>query len=492
MNDSHVREIERLQCRMKNLYEEEKSQNGPFPVSLQRHNSNSFTIRTKSYKRNTKSVDCHKLNRIIEIDPAQRIARVEPGVAMGQLLQAALPHGLTAAVCPEFKQITVGGAIVGMGAESGSHRWGCFNDICTAFELMTADGRVIQASPIENEALFYGIPGSYGSLGMLVSADIALIPAKECVYLRYHTFSSPQAAIQMLARRVSDPNAPDFLDGIIFSKELAVVIEGSLADKASISATPHFSGASIFSKFYWEHVLEIALKHPKNIYHEVMSHGDYFFRYDSAAFWMGSYLFNFPLSASLAMEVLQLNAFKDGFDAAEIRKFHRLAPAHAGKRILVKWLMSSSNLCKLLHKAEAWVQHRFVIQDFCLPQAKAMDFLKGILNYPAVFPIWMLPIKGTPYPQIFAPHLLKQEQKGHFINFGIYGIPAIAGPIERITRDLECKMNAYGGRKVLYSHTYFAKDEFWQVYDRVAYERLREQTCAKGFWLDIDDKVLTA
>lgn len=45
-------------------------------------------------------------------------------------------------------------------------------------------------------------------------------------------------------------------------------------------------------------------------------------------------------------------------------------------------------------------------------------------------------------------------------------------------RRLESKVTELGGRKVLYSHSYYTELEFWELYDRKWYEDLRERYSA--------------
>jgi hypothetical protein len=62
------------------------------------------------------------------------------------------------------------------------------------------------------------------------------------------------------------------------------------------------------------------------------------------------------------------------------------------------------------------------------------------------------------------------------INIGLWG--AASEGVEtfvRQNRDVEKKLTELGGRKVLYSHTYYTEEEFWGLYDRGWYERLREK-----------------
>lgn len=491
----HTQEVKQLQEQIRTLYTQRQSQDNPPPLSLKYHSNDSYTTRTKSYKNGCHTLDCGALNHIIKIDPINQVVVVEPRVTMKTLVQALLPYGLTVPIIPELKEITVGGAIMGMGAESASHRWGTFNDICHSFELITGDGTLLKASPSENADIFYGVPGSYGSLGVLVSAELKLIPAKDFVRLRYHVFSDPYKAIQKLQELSHDPKSPDFIDGLIFANDLAVVVEGNMESKENIPQNlSTFSLDPISSEMYFQHVKKIALENSSKLHEELMTHEDYFFRYDLGAYWTGSYLFHFSLLARLLIQGI-LHLFKSNqewFTESEIQQFHRIPTSNSLLRTLFRPLMPGKRLCKLLHKAEKWIQNRFIIQDFCIPEAKANDFLTDILTDPAIFPIWLLPVKGTNHPQIFAPHLLSgNEKEGYFINFGIYGIPSYSAPIWQITQKIEQKTQSYGGRKALYSRSYYDQNEFWSIYSRDDYDALRSKTSAKGVWHEITDKVLS-
>lgn len=490
--ERHEREVEQIRRQIREFY----VQGDGKPLALQYRSNDSFTIRTKSYKNGCNQVNCSALDQIIDIDPIRQIAKVEPRVTMGELLKASLRYELTVPVIPELKEITVGGAIMGIGAESASHNWGTFNEVCTTFEVILGDGTLVKASQTENPDLFYGIPGSYGSLGALMSAEIKLIPAKDCVVLSYHTFSNPFEALEKLKELANTPSAPDFIDGMIFSKNSAVVIEGKLESKNEIKGDlPSYSLSRSFSPMYYQHVQKIALKPPSNSLHqEVMTHQDYFFRYDPGAFWMGAYLTHFPI----LIELIQKGIFQSSkpltssFSEALVEKYHALPHSNSIFRTLLRPFIQGKNLCKALHKTEKWIQNRFVIQDFCIPGEKALLFLTDILKDPGIFPLWLLPAKGTTDPQIFAPHVLnKQNPNGKFINFGIYGIPSYAAPIREVTKMLEGKTKSYGGRKALYSRSYYNEEEFWSIYPKDAYNALRGKTHAQGTWHEITDKVLS-
>lgn len=485
--DTHANKVERLQKSIRDRMHE----NGKMtPLSLSYRTGHSNTTRTKAYKLHSPAIDLSHFNEIIRIDPEKKTAIVEPRVTMEALLRATLAHRLIPAILPEFKNITVGGAIMGGGAESSSHTWGCFNDICNSYEIINGQGDLLIVSPHQNSDLYYGIAGSYGSLGALVSAEIQLIPAQNFVYLHYHFFSDPLEALEMMKNLVHS-HKQNFIDGMIFDKNLAVVIEGSLQPKEDLNTIPLFSLQSRFSPWYYQHVKQLS-QASVQVYSEKMSLEDYLFRYDLGAFWMGTYVFKFSfLIRFLSQGIMKLQN-RECFTKNEIQRFHKIQNPSILGRGLCRPLLNAQNLWKLLHKAESWIQKRIVIQDFCIPESHSVSFCKDILNQTAIFPIWLCPIKGTKTPQIFMPHILNQNQTDtHFINFGLYGIPNDSMSIQLITKKLEESARDYGGRKTLYSHSYYTQDEFWKIYDHDRYANLRNKNHAQGMWHEITDKVLS-
>lgn len=485
MSDHSVK-VEKLQNAIKKMSEQKTS-----PIALHYGKGHSNTTRTKEYKKHCSSIDFGQLNEIIHIDCDKRIAIVEPRVTMKMLLQACLPHHLAPPVLPEFKGITVGGAILGGAAESGSHKWGCFNDICLSYEILSGKGDVLKITPYEKEELYYGIAGSYGSLGALVSTEVQLISVPEHVYLTYH-FSKPLDAIEKLKNLYHSSQSPPFLDGIIFSKEIAVIIEGHTQKNEEHSEIPIFCNSPL-SPWFYQHLKQLASQSQNHSYQEKMKVADYFFRYDLGAFWMGTFLFQpLFLSRFITEGLLGFNQKRENFTENDIQRLHQIKDPNILARTLFHSFMGSQNLWSLLHRAEKWIQNRIIIQDCCIPESNAKNFCEEIMNSPAIFPIWLCPIKGMRTPQIFSPHLMTQNQNDKFfINLGLYGIPSQAHSIKEITKTLEKRVGFYGGRKVLYSHSYYTKNEFWQIYPHKNYENLRKMTDAKGVWRDITDKVLS-
>ncbi|MCT1606376.1 FAD-binding protein [Nesterenkonia massiliensis] len=127
-------------------------------------------------------LDVSGLNRILEIDPAEATARVETGVITADLDAAAGAHGLFYAPDPGSVSIsTIGGNIATNAGGLRGAKYGVTRDAVLGLEVVLADGRLIRTgrstlkgvSGYDLTALF---TGSEGTLGVIVSATVRLLP----------------------------------------------------------------------------------------------------------------------------------------------------------------------------------------------------------------------------------------------------------------------------------------------------------------------------
>lgn len=62
------------------------------------------------------------------------------------------------------------------------------------------------------------------------------------------------------------------------------------------------------------------------------------------------------------------------------------------------------------------------------------------------------------------------------LNIGVWGWgPSDPKEFQTKNRALEEKLAELGGRKWLYAHTHYTEKQFWELYDRSWYEKLRER-----------------
>ncbi|PLW72064.1 FAD-binding oxidoreductase, partial [Streptomyces sp. DJ] len=124
-----------------------------------------------------------KMDRILEIDPVDRIAVVEPGVVNADLSRAAGEHGLTYPPDPSsWESCTIGGNI---GTGSGGLccvKYGVTAEYVLGLDVVLADGRLLRtgrrtAKGVAGYDLTRLFVGSEGSLGVVVRAVLALRPA---------------------------------------------------------------------------------------------------------------------------------------------------------------------------------------------------------------------------------------------------------------------------------------------------------------------------
>ncbi|MDT7585443.1 MAG: hypothetical protein QOE32_2993, partial [Pseudonocardiales bacterium] len=93
-------------------------------------------------------LDFKHLNRILELDPEARTARVEPGVVCDALRDAGRPHGLTFGPDPStHNRCTLGGMIGNNACGSHSVAWGKTVDNVHALDVLTYRGERLTVGP---------------------------------------------------------------------------------------------------------------------------------------------------------------------------------------------------------------------------------------------------------------------------------------------------------------------------------------------------------
>ncbi len=171
------------------------------------------------------------------MDPATKTATVEPNVAMDKLVEATLKHGLIPPVVIEFPAITVRGGYAGSAGESSSFKYGYFDQTINSVEMVLANVEVVMASKTERPDLFKGAAGALGTLGIATLIEVQLIQARKYVKLVYHRRNNVHESIETLRREIGREEN-DYVDGIVFSQDLGVIMTGQLTDNMSSSAKP--------------------------------------------------------------------------------------------------------------------------------------------------------------------------------------------------------------------------------------------------------------
>lgn len=113
--------------------------------------------------------------KAIEIDAANRRARVGAGVTWGEFDRAAQEHGL-ATTGGRVSTTGVAGLTLGGGSGWLERAFGLACDNLLSVDLVTADGREVTASEDENPELFWALHGGGGNFGVATSFEFRLHP----------------------------------------------------------------------------------------------------------------------------------------------------------------------------------------------------------------------------------------------------------------------------------------------------------------------------
>lgn len=166
-------------------------------------------------------VDLSGLDRILEIDPVDEVAVVEPGVITAHLDAAAREHGLFFAPDPASAALsTVGGNIATNAGGLRCVKYGITRDAVLALDVVLADGRLIHtgrrtSKGVAGYDLTSLLVGSEGTLGLIVGATVRLRPAPEGLASLAASFATPEraaeACLALLAARLQ-PSMLELLD----------------------------------------------------------------------------------------------------------------------------------------------------------------------------------------------------------------------------------------------------------------------------------------
>ncbi|CAN7000302.1 hypothetical protein IGI04_020037 [Brassica rapa subsp. trilocularis] len=435
-------------------------------------------MRNVDYKRARHfEVDLGEFRNILEINKEKMIARVEPLVNMGQISRATVPMNLSLAVVAELDDLTVGGLINGYGIEGSSHLYGLFADTVVAYEIVLAGGELVRATK-DNEYsdLFYAIPWSQGTLGLLVAAEIKLIPVKE--YMRL-TYIPVKGDLQTLAQGYMDSFAPkdgdtskipDFVEGMVYNPTEGVMMVGTYASKEEAKK----KGNKInnvgwwFKPWFYQHA-QTALK--KGEFVEYIPTREYYHRHTRCLYWEGKLIL----------------PFGDQF----------------WFRFLFGWLMPPKVSLLKATQGEAirnYYHDMHVIQDMLVPLYKVGDALEWVHREMEVYPIWLCPhklykapIKQQIYPEPGFEYERRQgdtEDAQMYTDVGVYYAP---GPVLRgeefdgseAVRKMEKWLIENGGFQPQYAVSELDEKSFWRMFDGDLYEHCRKKYRAVGTFMSV-------
>ncbi|TDN91907.1 FAD-linked oxidase C-terminal domain-containing protein [Microbacterium sp. BK668] len=167
-------------------------------------------------------LDLSALDRILELDADEQLARVEPGVITADLDAAASAHGLMYAPDPGSVGIsTIGGNIATNAGGLRGAKYGVTRDHVLALDVVLADGSLVRVGRdtikgVTGYDLVSLFTGSEGTLGVVVGATVRLIPrpARTATAAAYFAdIATAARAVTAITRSGVRPAVLEILDG---------------------------------------------------------------------------------------------------------------------------------------------------------------------------------------------------------------------------------------------------------------------------------------
>lgn len=159
-----------------------------------------------------------KLNRILEVDPANRLAVVEPGVVNKQLRAAVAERALFYPPDPSsYDWCTIGGNLATNAGGLCCVKYGVTSDWVLGLEAVLADGSLLKAGRrtvkgVAGYDLTRLFIGSEGTLGVITQATLALRPLPKAPSTLVASFGSAAEAAATVSRIVRDGHLPALLE----------------------------------------------------------------------------------------------------------------------------------------------------------------------------------------------------------------------------------------------------------------------------------------
>ncbi|MEP6988620.1 MAG: FAD-binding oxidoreductase, partial [Chloroflexota bacterium] len=149
----------------------------------------------------------------IRVDAITQTAWVEAGVKWGSVLEQTQKFGL-APLLGSSTDVGAVGYTLGGGMGWLARKFGLSADNVNFFEMVTADGHVVNASQEENSELFWALCGGGGSFGVVTGMEIKLYPVTT-VYAGNLMYPIQSAKEVFVHYREWIANAPDELTSSI-------------------------------------------------------------------------------------------------------------------------------------------------------------------------------------------------------------------------------------------------------------------------------------
>jgi glycolate oxidase subunit GlcD len=188
-------------------------------------------------------IGLNRLTRILSIDPAERLAVVEPGVVNVALTRAATPYGLHYAPDPSSQSAcTIGGNVAENAGGPHCLKYGVTLNHVRAVTAILPDGEIVRLGNAEGEADGYDLLGAFvgseGCFGIALDVTVRLSPNPQAIRTLLADFTSVDAAARATSEIIASgilPAALEMMDGAtIRAVEASIYAAGYPVDAEAI------------------------------------------------------------------------------------------------------------------------------------------------------------------------------------------------------------------------------------------------------------------
>jgi glycolate oxidase subunit GlcD len=188
-------------------------------------------------------IECARMNRVLRVDPDNRIAVVQPGVVNADLSRAVAKHGLFYAPDPSSQQsCTLGGNVAENSGGPHTLKYGTTTNHVLALEVVLPDGELARLGNASGFAsgldLVGAFVGSEGTLGIVTEITVRLTPQPERVETLLGIFPDVVSACRAVGAIIKSGLVPGALEIVdqrtIRAVEASVYAAGMPTDAGAI------------------------------------------------------------------------------------------------------------------------------------------------------------------------------------------------------------------------------------------------------------------
>jgi glycolate oxidase subunit GlcD len=210
-------------------------------------------------------IETSRMNRVLEVNPEERWARVQPGLVNADLSRAVAPHGLFYAPDPSSQlACTIGGNVAENSGGPHTLQYGTTTDHVLALELVLPSAEVVHlGSPVGAPGydLVGAVVGSEGTLGVVTEVTVNLEPVPEAVDTLLGIFDDVVSACRAVGEVIRSglvPAALEILDRRTIEAVEASVYAAGLPRDAGAVLLVELDGAPAALARQRERIREIA------------------------------------------------------------------------------------------------------------------------------------------------------------------------------------------------------------------------------------------